>query len=56
MYDCFHCGGEGTLVWDSDYNGDEYGEEDIDLVQVLHCTDCGAIVEYKIPKEKKEED
>jgi hypothetical protein len=45
---CWYCGGQ--LIWDSDFDMDEiYGEEGI--VTYLHCSDCGANVEYTLKNE-----
>ena len=48
MAQCFHCNGD-NLIWDSDYDYADLGYEGEGIVQMLHCKDCGAIVEYKIP-------
>lgn len=60
---CWNCGGK--LVWQCDYDFDDYGVEWYDddngnkidgIVQVLHCSNCFAEVEYKVPCfDKKEE-
>lgn len=58
MYECFHCLHK-SLVWQSDYSYDDFGYEGEGIVQILHCANCGAEVEYRIDldvKETKEED
>lgn len=55
MYQCFHCL-SNTVCWDCDYNFEDYGYEGEGIVQVLHCANCGAEIEYRIPiKEETEE-
>lgn len=48
MYECFHCG-ERTVVWDSDFSYDDCGYDGDGVVTFLHCTNCGAQIEYAIP-------
>ena len=58
MYQCFHCL-QNTLCWECDYDYEDYGYEGEGIVQVLHCSNCGAEVECKIPirdEEEKEEE
>lgn len=55
MYQCFHCL-SNTLCWDSDYDFEDFGYEGEGIVQILHCTNCGAEVEYRISLEESEED
>lgn len=52
-YSCFHCG-RNSVVWDSDYNLDEYYDDDsLDgVVHVLHCVNCGAKIEYRVEEEE----
>jgi len=54
MYQCFHCG-HNTVIWDSDFDFDDFGYEGEGLVHQLHCTNCGAEIEYKIPDKQDEE-
>lgn len=54
MFECFHCG-EQTVIWDSDYSYEEWGLEGEGIVQVLHCTNCGAEITYYISDESNEE-
>ena len=54
MYECFHCG-ERAVIWDCDYDFEDFGYEGYGIVQMLHCSNCGAIIEYKIPINKEEE-
>lgn len=48
MYQCFHCG-EEAVVWDSDFDYEDMGYEGQGIVQMCHCTNCGAEIEYRIP-------
>lgn len=50
MYQCFHCL-KNSLVWDCDYDFEDYGYDKEGIVQVLHCANCGAEVEYRISLE-----
>lgn len=47
MYECFHCGCK-SVIWDSDFTYEDYGYEGDGLVQVCHCTNCGAEIYYLI--------
>ena len=52
-YTCWHCG--GILCWDNDFDySDFYGEGD-GVVHILHCTNCGAKVEYSLRIDEEEE-
>lgn len=55
MFQCFHCLHD-TLCWDCDYDFSDYGYEGEGIVQVLHCNNCGAEVEYRIGFGKNEEE
>ena len=43
---CWFCG--GALIWDSDFTAEDvFGEGAGNrLVAFLHCSECGAIVQY----------
>ena len=47
MYECFHCG-KRAVIWDADFNYEDYGLEGDGIVQECHCTNCGARVTYWI--------
>lgn len=47
MFECFHCLHK-SLVWQSDYSYEDFGYEGEGIVQILHCSNCGAEVEYRI--------
>lgn len=48
MYECFHCLTNG-VIWDSDFTFEDYGLDGEGIVHHLHCTNCGAEIEYFIP-------
>ncbi len=47
MYQCFNCG-HNTVGWDNDFSYEDYGLEGEGIVHVLHCSNCGAYIEYFI--------
>ena len=47
MYECFHCGCR-AVIWDSDFDFDDFGYEGEGIVHICHCTNCGAEIEYMI--------
>ena len=55
MFECFHCLCR-SVVWDCDYNFEDFGYEGEGIVQVLHCENCGAEIEYRVPMNEDEED
>lgn len=46
MYECFHCLSK-SVIWDSDFDFEDYGYEGSGVVHVCHCTNCGAEIEYR---------
>lgn len=48
MYECFHCLSR-SVVWDCDYDFSDFGYEGEGIVQICHCENCGAEIEYRIP-------
>jgi len=55
MYECFHCGSR-SVIWDSDFDTEDYGWEPGGIVHVCHCTNCGAEITYVIRPDDNEED
>lgn len=55
MYECFHCG-QRAVIWDADFDYEDYGIEGPGIVQECHCTACGARVTYWIDCSESEED
>ena len=47
MYECFHCG-HRAVIWDSDFDFEDFGYEGEGIVHVCHRTHCGAEIEYRI--------
>ena len=47
MFECFHCCTR-SVIWDSDFTFEDFGFEGEGLVHVLHCTNCGAEIVYRI--------
>lgn len=47
MYQCFHCLNE-NVVWDSDFDFEDYGLDGTGIVHHCHCTNCGAEIDYYI--------
>lgn len=54
MYECFHCCTR-SVVWDSDFDFSDFGYEGEGIVQMCHCTNCGAEIEYIIPLGKEDD-
>lgn len=50
MYECFHCL-EKAVIWDADFDFDDYGFEGKGIVHECHCTKCGARIIYQVPVE-----
>ena len=55
MYECFHCCTKG-VIWDCDFNSEDYGYEPGGLIHECHCVNCGALITYYIPGDVGEED
>jgi len=55
MYECFHCGMR-AVIWDSDFDAEDVGYEGPGIVQMCHCTHCGAQIEYYIRTEEDTEE
>lgn len=55
MYECFHCG-EKAVIWDGDFDFDDYGYEGEGIIHCCHRTNCGAEIEYKIPIGSEEDE
>lgn len=54
MFECFHCLSK-SVVWDCDYNFEDFGLEGEGIVHVLHCCNCNADIQYMIPLDDEEE-
>lgn len=57
MYQCFHCL-SNSVVWDNDFNFEDFMYEGEGLIHICHCANCGAEIQYSIPisSEDDEED
>lgn len=57
MFECFHCGNK-SVIWDSDFDYEDYGEDGEGIIHECHCTSCGARITYMVdlsePVEKQE--
>ena len=53
MYECFHCGSK-SVVWDSDFDSEDYGYLREGIIHACHCSNCGAIITYFIPTEEED--
>ena len=53
-YQCFHCG-RNTVIWDSDFSGDDVfaNNDEYGIVHFCHCTNCGAEIQYYIRGDKE---
>lgn len=47
MYECFHCGCR-SVIWDADFDFEDYLLEGQGIVHHCHYTNCGAEIEYYI--------
>lgn len=47
MYECFNCG-QRAVIWDDDFDFEDYGYEGNGIVHICHCTHCGAEIEYRV--------
>lgn len=54
MYQCFHCL-EYAVIWDSDFSFEDFGYIGDGIVQMCHCTNCGAEIEYRIYLEDEDD-
>lgn len=55
MYECFHCL-QKTVCWDCDYTFEDFGYPGEGIVQICHCANCGAEIEYRIPIDDEDAD
>ena len=54
-FECFHCG-KRAVVWQSDFDFDDFGYEGEGIVHICHCSNCGSDIEYRVPLGNSEED
>lgn len=55
MYQCFHCG-KMAVIWDADFDYEDFCREGNGIVHVCHCTNCGAHIEYMIDCDDEEDE
>lgn len=48
MYECFHRL-QKAVVWDNDFDFEDFCYDGEGIVHICHCTNCGAEIEYRIP-------
>jgi len=54
MYECFHCLSR-SVIWDADFDFEDYGEEGEGIIHECHCANCGARITYYIRTDEAEE-
>ena len=47
MYECFHCL-HNSVIWDADFDFEDFCMEGEGIVHSCHCTHCGADITYFI--------
>lgn len=55
MYECFHCLSRG-VIWDNDFNSEDYGYEPGGIIHQCHCTNCGADIIYYIAGDTEDDE
>ena len=53
MFECFHCG-KRAVIWQSDFEFEDYGFDGNGIVQVCRCTNCNADIWYLIDLNEEE--
>lgn len=48
MYECFHCL-QKSVIWDADFDSEDYGYDEPGIIHECHCTNCGARITYFVP-------
>jgi len=46
----------GAVIWQSDFDFEDFGYDGNGIVHICHCTNCGADIEYDVPSNWPEED
>ena len=52
---CFNCG-HWSVGWDNDYTFQDYGLVGDGIVHALHCSNCGALIEYFVSDDDEGEE
>ena len=54
MYECFNCL-KKAVVWQSDYDYEDFEYEGEGIVHICTCSNCGAEIEYRVPVTEEDE-
>ena len=54
MFECYHCGCR-AVICDCDYDSEDFCYERPGIIQIFHCTECGADIEYAIWCDEEED-
>ena len=55
MFECFNCL-QRAVLWDNDFDFEDYGCEGEGIVHVCHCTNCGAEIIYYVSTKTEDEE
>ena len=55
MYERFHCCTK-SVVWDADFNFEDFCLEGEGIVHICHCSNCGAEIEYRVRTDNPDEE
>ena len=55
LFQCYYCGSH-SVHWGADFLSEEYGYDEGGIVRTLHCSNCGAEIEYYLPGDEDEEE
>lgn len=54
MYECFYCRTR-SVIWDNDFNFEDFCYDGEGIVGVYHCTNCGAEYECRVSTGEEDE-
>ena len=55
MLECFNCLNR-SVIWDCDYDYEDFGYDGEGIVHILHCSKCNAEIEYRVPITSEDEE
>ena len=55
MYQCFNYG-QYTVIWQADFDFEDYGIEGNGVIHVCKCMNCGADIEYYCGEKEEDAD
>jgi len=55
-YQCFHCLEPHSVVWNSDYDFEDFGIAGEGIVHCCTCSNCGAEIQYFISCDNEDEE